>query len=116
MSNGTPREATPNGRPTDDGNVRDLPRRQSGLPRRAEDLNEQAATTVQRVAFETTREIDRLMDDLHKLRSKLENDGNRIQRDIADYVTLSQSVVQLTKIVSDSMSNTKEFEAKTRGP
>lgn len=109
-----PREGTHNGRPPDEANVRDLPRRLSGAPRRTEEVNEQVATTVERVAFETTREIDRLMDDLHKLRSKLENDGNRIQRDIAEYVALSQSVVQLTKIVSDSMASAKEFDARPR--
>ncbi len=115
MNNGTPREATQNGgRPADDGNVRDLPKRYSGAPRRPEEMNEQTAATLQRVAFETTREIDRLMDDLHKLRTKLENDGNRIQHDIAEYVALSQSVVQLTKIVSDSMANAKEFDARPR--
>lgn len=116
MSNGTPREMTHNGKPADDGNVRDLPRRQGGPPRRMEEMNEQTASIVQRVALETTREIDRLMDDLHKLRIKLESDGNRIQRDISEYVTLTQSVVALTKIVSDSMANTKEFEPRTRGP
>jgi hypothetical protein len=48
-----------------------------------------------------------LIDDLQRLRSKLEVEGNRVRRDIAGHSTLSQSVIQLTKIVSDSMAQVK---------
>ena len=92
-----------------EGNIRDLPRRPSGAPRRPDDASEQTATLIRRFALESTREIDRLIDDLQKLRQKLELEGNRVQRDIADYVSLSQSVVQLTQIVSDSMVHVKRF-------
>jgi hypothetical protein len=37
---------------------------------------------------------------LHK---KLQSDGDRIQRDIAEHAELSQQVMQLTKIISDSV-------------
>ena len=33
--------------------------------------------------------------------------GNRVQRDIVEYASLSQSVVQLTKIVSEGMTHVK---------
>jgi len=90
-----------------EGNIRDLPRRPSA--RRPDDASEQTATLIRRFALESTREIDRLIDDLQKLRQKLELEGNRVERDIADYVSLSQSVVQLTQIVSDSMVHVKRF-------
>jgi hypothetical protein len=37
---------------------------------------------------------------LHK---KLQTDGDRIQRDIAEHAELSQQVMQLTNIISDSV-------------
>jgi hypothetical protein len=49
-------------------------------------------------------EIDNLISELHTLRRKLQTDGDRIQRDIAQYAQLSQQVMQLTTIISDSVS------------
>ena len=73
MSTIKTRDLTRSDKPVDfEGNIRDLPRRQTGAPRRPEDANEQTATLIRRVAFESTREIDRLIDDLHKLRQKLD--------------------------------------------
>jgi hypothetical protein len=41
--------------------------------------------------------------ELHGLRNKLQNDGNRIQGDIVKYTELSQGIVQLATNVSDSV-------------
>jgi hypothetical protein len=49
------------------------------------------------------REIESLINQLQKLRTQLENAGNRIQRDIAEYTVLSQQTMQLTSIISDSV-------------
>ena len=62
---------------------------------------------MRRLSLESTREVDRLIDDLKNLRGKLEDDGNRVQSAIVGYASLSQSVIQLTKIVSDSMTHVK---------
>ena len=48
-------------------------------------------------------EIDNLISELQTLRRKLQTDGDRIQRDIAKYAELSQQVMQLTTIISDSV-------------
>lgn len=48
-------------------------------------------------------EIDSLISELQTLRRKLQADGNRIERDIANYAELSQQVWQLTTIISDSV-------------
>jgi hypothetical protein len=61
------------------------------------------STLLDRVAGTSAREIDNLIGELQFLRKKLQTDGNRIQRDITEYAALSQSVMQLTKIVSDSV-------------
>jgi dsDNA-specific endonuclease/ATPase MutS2 len=62
---------------------------------------------LRQVSLQSTREVDRLIDDLRRLREKLEEQGNRVQRDIVEYASLSQSVVQLTKIVSEGMTHVK---------
>ena len=61
------------------------------------------STLLDRVAGASAREIDNLIGELQLLRRKLQTDGNRLQRDITEYAALSQSVMQLTKIVSDSV-------------
>jgi hypothetical protein len=47
--------------------------------------------------------IDNLISELQTLRRKLQTDGDRIQRDVAKYAELSQQVMQLTTIISDSV-------------
>jgi hypothetical protein len=97
-----------------EGSMQDLLRRESGTIRRGDDSSSDPATSdlsalLRQVSIDSTREIDRLIDDLKTLRGKLEDDGNRVQREIVGYVSLSQSVIQLTKIVSESMSHVKKL-------
>jgi hypothetical protein len=109
MSNVNARDATRNDRPPRVGaTIRDLPPQQrGGTPRRSDDNGGQASSLMERVTLESTFEIDRLIDDLNKLRQRLEDEGNRLQRDLADHSSFSQSVIQLTNIVSDSMAQVK---------
>jgi hypothetical protein len=60
-------------------------------------------TLLRRVSEASTREIENLVGELHGLRNKLQNDGNRIQGDIVKYTELSQGIVQLATNVSDSV-------------
>jgi hypothetical protein len=89
-----------------EGNIREL--RDSAAPRQLENNDGEMtandlAMLLGRVSGTSTREIDNLIGELQTLRKKLQTDSNRLQRDIADYASLSQSVMQLTKIVSDSV-------------
>jgi hypothetical protein len=58
---------------------------------------------LRRVSGNSTREIDTLIGDLRDLREKLRSDGDRIHREIVDYAALSQQVMQLSKIISESV-------------
>jgi hypothetical protein len=95
-----------------EGSIRDLVRRESGVIRQSEDISEQAtadlSSLVYRVSGESAREIDHLIDGLKHLRQKLDDDGRRVQREIVEYASLSQSVIQLTKIVSEGMTHVKK--------
>jgi hypothetical protein len=60
-------------------------------------------TLLRRVSGTSTREIDSLIGELQSLREKLVADGNRLQHDIVEYAGLSQQVMQVTKIISESV-------------
>ena len=65
----------------------------------AGDLNK----SLRRLSETSTREIENLVGELQTLRRKLQTDGNRIQRDIEQYAELSQQVMRITTIISDSV-------------
>jgi hypothetical protein len=94
-----------------EGSIRELVGRESNTIRQAGNISEQAtddlSSLVHRVSGESTREIDYLVDGLKGLRRKLDDDGRRVQREIAEYASLSQSVIELTKIVSEGMPHVK---------
>jgi hypothetical protein len=71
---------------------------------------------VRQMSLMSTNEIDRLIHDLENLRGKLEIDSNRIQAEIVEYASLSQSAGQLTKIVSDSVTHVKSGSDDPKKP
>jgi hypothetical protein len=88
------------------GNIHELARGSSAVFRQGEDAEmstDNLAGLLRRVAEASTREVDGLIGDLQALRRKLNTDGNRIQRDIAEYNELSQQVMQLANIISESV-------------
>jgi hypothetical protein len=58
--------------------------------------------------FETV-EIDNLIGNFEGLRSRLQTDRERIQREIEEYHALAQQVMQLTKIISESVRGQLEI-------
>jgi hypothetical protein len=60
-------------------------------------------TLLRQVSKASMGEIESLIVELKTLHKKLQTDGDRIQRDIRDYAELSQQVMQLTKIISESV-------------
>ena len=104
-----------------EGNIRELVSRDGGALRQADDDSELSADSLSnllgRVSLSSTREIDNLIGELRGLREKLQAEGNRVQRDIVEYASLSQSVMQLTKIISEGVTQVKKPEApNTRWP
>jgi hypothetical protein len=60
-------------------------------------------TLMREVSKVSMDEIDHLIIELQTLRRKLQTDGERIERDITEYATLSAQATQLTKIVFDGV-------------
>jgi len=103
-----------------EGEIREFVRRDVALRRTPEAESEAAtsniSTLLQRVAGASVQEIDRLMSELHTLRELLQSEGARVQREITEYAHLSQSAMQSTKVISESLAKWKsEGVARTRG-
>ncbi len=64
---------------------------------------ENLGTLLRQVSKPSLDQIDNLVRELQTLRRKLQTDGDRIQRDIAEHGALSQQVTQLTNIISESV-------------
>jgi hypothetical protein len=56
-----------------------------------------------RVSKTSFGELDNLIGDFEGLRRRLRTDRDRIQREIEEYHVLSRQVMQLTKIISESV-------------
>jgi len=96
-----------------EGNIRELTRGSSAI-RQAEAGDGTASSLsslLGRVAGSSTREIDKLIGELQTLRQRLETDAHRIQHDIVEYAGLSQQVMQLTKIISDSVKKLPDISS-----
>jgi hypothetical protein len=72
---------------------------------------EHLGTLLRQVSKTSIGEIDSLIAELKTLHKKLQTDGDRIQRDIAEHAELSQQVIQLTKIIFDSVKKLPERAA-----
>ena len=65
---------------------------------------ENVSMLVQRVAGATLSEIDHVIEELRGMREFLRSEGDRVQREIAGYATVSQAAAASMKVISESMA------------
>jgi hypothetical protein len=63
------------------------------------------SSLISGISVRSIEEIDHLIDGLQGLREKLLKDGARLHRQIEQHVSFSQSIVQLSEIISDGMTS-----------
>ena len=63
---------------------------------------------LQRVAGTSVQDIDGLISELQILRETLQEQGVRVQRNLAEYAHLSQSAMQSTKIIAESLAQLRQ--------
>ena len=63
---------------------------------------------VQHMAGSSVQEIDGLIAELQTLRALLEEEAARVQRNLAEYAHLSQSAMQSTRIIAESLAQWKQ--------
>jgi hypothetical protein len=74
----------------------------------------QVNSLIQRVAGASVLEIEKLISELQGLRDFLRSEGDRVQREIAGYVQLSDAAMKSTKIIADSVTQWKSTVDSTR--
>ena len=91
-----------------EGELREFVRRDGASVRRTpetdgEPVANNIGTLFERVAGTSVQEIDDLIAGLRTLRSLLQDQGARVQRELAEYAHLSQSAMESTKIIAEGL-------------
>jgi hypothetical protein len=97
-----------------EGEIREFLNRGTGEPPPRQTNDSEIVTNnlnslLQRVSGNSVQEIDRLIIELKMLREQLEREGERIAREIVGYASLSQTAMQSTKIIAESLTASRKF-------
>ena len=65
------------------------------------------SSVIERVSGASVAEIDRVIAELSRVRELLRTEGERVQREIAGYATLSQAAMTSMRIIADSVTKWK---------
>ena len=95
-----------------EGEIREFVRRDVSSLRRARAESNDASgeninSLIQRVSGASIGEIDRVIGELTTVRDMLRGEGERVQREIAGYASLSQAAMTSMKIIADSLGQWK---------
>jgi hypothetical protein len=71
------------------------------------------SSVIERVSGASVTEIERVIAELTTVRDMLRNEGERVQREIAGYASLSQAAMTSMKIIADSMAQWKSQQPRT---
>jgi hypothetical protein len=106
--------------PEVEGEIRELVRRdvaqlrkpppESGSELGVSNLN----SLIQRVSGTSVLEIEKLIAELQTLRDYLQNEGQRVQREITEYAHMSQAATKSTKIIAESLAQWKQTAETNR--
>jgi hypothetical protein len=93
-----------------EGAIREFVRRDVSLVRRprSESTHDGAAdninSVIERAAEASVDEINRVISELQDIREVLRNEGDRVQRDVANYGGMCQAAMASMKVIADSLS------------
>ena len=82
----------------------------------SESPGESISMLVQRVAGASMSEIDNVVEELRGMREFLRSEGERVQREIAGYATVSQTAAASMKVIAESMAQWRSGSAATTPP
>jgi hypothetical protein len=89
-----------------EGEIRAFVRRDVSVFRRQRTENSEAEginSIIDRVAGASVTEIERVMAELAAVRDMLRTEGERVQREISGYASLSQAAMTSMKIIAESL-------------
>jgi hypothetical protein len=92
-----------------EGEIREFVRRDGASLRRAPETDSELVANnimslLQRVAGTSVKDIDRLISELETLREILQEQGARVEHELTEYTHLSQSAMESTKIIAESLA------------
>jgi hypothetical protein len=101
-----------------EGEIRAFVRRDVSVFRRPRQEASDAAvenisSVIERVAGASVVEIERVIAELSTVRDMLRTEGERVQREISGYASLSQAAMTSMKIIADSLSQWKSQPPRT---
>jgi hypothetical protein len=74
------------------------------------------SSVIERVSGASVAEIDRVIAELTRVREMLRAEGERVQREIAGYATLSQAAMTSMKIIAESVTTWKSQKPQNPQP
>ena len=86
------------------GEIRDLVHEQQSTTD-GQAVASNLASLLQRATSSSVREVDHVIAELQVLREKLQGDAARVQRELADYATFSESTFQSMSVISECLKN-----------
>jgi hypothetical protein len=91
----------------EDADIPEFIRRDVDVPRAndSEMVGNNLSSLLQRVSVNSVHEIDRLIGELRVLSERLQQDSERIQREVVEYASLSTAAMQSTKIIAESLTH-----------
>src|SRR2546429_1313136 len=105
--------------PEVEGEIRELVRRD--LPQLRKSQSEAGEfgvsslnALIQRVSGTSVMEIEKLIAELQTLRDYLQNEGQRVQREITEYAHMSQAATKSTKIIAENLAQWKQTGESAR--
>ena len=95
-----------------EGEIRAFVRRDLSVFRRTRSESSEAAvesinSVIDRVSGASLVEIERVISELSMVRDMLRREGERVQREITGYASLSQAAMTSMKIIADSLAQWK---------
>jgi hypothetical protein len=102
-----------------EGEIREFVRRDVSVFRRSRPESGEAAvenisSLIQRVSASSVTEIDRVIAELNGVRDMLRSEGERVQREITNYASLSQAAMASMKIITESLAQWSPQNAQAR--
>jgi hypothetical protein len=103
-----------------EGEIREFVRRDITGPRRLPSVDGgdfgsgNVNFLIERVAGTSIKELDHLISELQAVRDYLQTEGERVQREIANYAQVSQAAMSSAKIILDSMGQWKSAVGAAR--
>jgi hypothetical protein len=98
-----------------EGEIRAFVRRDLSVFRRRQEGGDAAVdnvgSVIERVSTASVGEIERVMAELANVRDMLRGEGERVQREVSGYASLSQTAMTSMKIIGDSL-----VQWKTQSP